>query len=167
MSGRARELAFRKELADYFEASLAADGEAGPVELSNWIPQLVERIGSDADPAHSLVTPQALASLAAMVTTKRVSRDAAREVLTILVAEGGEPAPIVQREELGALADDDGTELAAAVDRAIAGDPAAVAKLRDGNERAIGPLVGSVMRELKGRADGGQVARLIRQRVGI
>ena len=50
-AGRARDLAFRRELADYFEAALAADGEAGPVEISNWIPQLVERIGSDADPA--------------------------------------------------------------------------------------------------------------------
>ncbi len=56
-AGRARDLAFRRELADYFEAALAADGEAGPVELSNWIPQLVERIGSDADPAASRVTP--------------------------------------------------------------------------------------------------------------
>jgi aspartyl-tRNA(Asn)/glutamyl-tRNA(Gln) amidotransferase subunit B len=32
--------------------------------------------------------------------------------------------------------------------------------------RAIGPLVGYVMRETKGRADGGEVTRLIRERLG-
>ncbi len=165
--GPARDLAFRKERADYFEAALAADGEAGPVELSNWIPQLVERIGRDADPADSRVSPHALASLAAMVAGKRVSRDAGRDVLTMLVAEGGDPQTIVEREGLQALSgDDQGDEIIAAVDRAIAADPDAAAKVRDGNGRAIGALIGPVMRELKGRADGGEVSRLIRERVG-
>ncbi|HEX5192355.1 MAG TPA: Asp-tRNA(Asn)/Glu-tRNA(Gln) amidotransferase subunit GatB [Solirubrobacteraceae bacterium] len=166
-AGRARDLAFRKELADYFEAALRDDGEAGPVELSNWIPQLVERIGSDADPASSKVTPAALASLVGMVAGKHVSRDAAREVLTKLVAEGGDPAAIVEREGLGAIAAADGNdEITAAVDRAIAADPDVVAKVRAGNDRAIGALMGPVMRELKGRADGGEVRRLIRERIG-
>jgi aspartyl-tRNA(Asn)/glutamyl-tRNA(Gln) amidotransferase subunit B len=163
---RARELAFRKEQADYFEAALAADGEAGPVELSNWIPQLVERIGSDGDPADSRVTPQALAALAAMVAGKQVSRDAGRDVLTMLVAEGGDPQTIVEREGLQALSGaDEGDEIMAAVDRAIAADPDAATKVRDGNAKAIGALVGPVMRELKGRADGGEVRRLILERL--
>ena len=164
--GRARDLAFRKERADYFEAALAADGEAGPVELSNWIPQLVERIGRDADPADSRVSPQALASLAAMVAGKRVSRDAGRDVLTMLVAEGGDPQTIVEREGLQALSgDDQGDEIMAAVDRAITADPDAAAKVRDGNAKAIGALIGPVMRELKGRADGGEVRNLILERI--
>jgi aspartyl-tRNA(Asn)/glutamyl-tRNA(Gln) amidotransferase subunit B len=33
--------------------------------------------------------------------------------------------------------------------------------------KAIGPLVGYVMRETKGRADGGEVTRLIRERLGL
>ena len=32
--------------------------------------------------------------------------------------------------------------------------------------KAIGPLVGSVMKETKGRADGGEVTRLIREKLG-
>jgi aspartyl-tRNA(Asn)/glutamyl-tRNA(Gln) amidotransferase subunit B len=165
---RARDLAFRRELADYFEAALvaAADGQAGAVEVSNWIPQLVERIGSDADPAQTKVTPEALATLVAMVSTREVSRDAAREVLTTLVQEGGDPRAIVEREGLGALSDDDGDQLGRIVDQAIAADPDAAAKVAEGNMKAIGPLVGYVMRETKGRADGGEVTRMIRQRVG-
>jgi aspartyl-tRNA(Asn)/glutamyl-tRNA(Gln) amidotransferase subunit B len=100
-----------------------------------------------------------------MVAAKQVSRDAAREVLTMLVADGGEPQAIVAREDLGALGDEDGAGLGAIVDLALAADPDAVAKVAAGNMKAIGPLVGYVMRETKGRADGGEVTRLIRERV--
>jgi len=163
---RARELAFRTELGDYYESALAADGDADPVALANWIPALVERIGSDVDPAATKVTPAALATLASMVSAREVSRDAAREVLTRLVEEGGDPRAIVEREGLGAIAgEEDG--LAEVIERALAADPAAAEQVRAGNMKAIGPLVGFVMRETKGRAEGGEVTRLIRQRLGL
>jgi aspartyl-tRNA(Asn)/glutamyl-tRNA(Gln) amidotransferase subunit B len=161
---KAYELATRTERADYFEAALAADG-AEPVALANWISQLVERIGPDVDPAGSRVTPAALATLVTMLSAKEVNQSAARDVLSTLVAEGGEPRVIIEREGLGAIsADDDG--LAEIVARAIAADPDAAAKIRDGNQKPIGALVGSVMRETKGRADGGEVRRLILEQVG-
>jgi aspartyl-tRNA(Asn)/glutamyl-tRNA(Gln) amidotransferase subunit B len=163
---RARDIAFRRELADYYEAALTAGpGDVDPVELANWLPQLVERIGPDADPATTPVTPEALAFLAAMVTAKQVSRDAARDVLTRLVAEGGDPAAIVEREGLGALTDEDGDGLGSIVEAALAADPDAAAKVAAGNDKALGPLVGYVMRETKGRADGGEVRRLILERL--
>jgi aspartyl-tRNA(Asn)/glutamyl-tRNA(Gln) amidotransferase subunit B len=159
----ARLLGFRTELGDYFERALAADGD-DPITLANWIPPLIERIGSDQDPADSRVAPESLAALAAMVGAKEVSRDAARDVLTKLVEEGGDPREIVAREGLGALSgEDDG--LAVLVDAAIASDPNAAEQVRGGNRRAIGPLVGYVMRESKGRADGGEVTRLILERL--
>jgi len=163
---RARELAFRTELANYYEAALAADGEVDPVQLANWIPALVERIGSSTDPALSRVTPAALATLAGMVSAREVSRDAAREVLTEMVAEGGDPREIVARRGLGALAGDE-ADLGAIVERALAADPDAAEKVRAGNMKAVGPLVAFVMRETKGRADGGEVTRLIRERLGL
>jgi aspartyl-tRNA(Asn)/glutamyl-tRNA(Gln) amidotransferase subunit B len=164
---RARELAFRGELADYFEKTVAAVADGGgptPVELANWIPQLVERIGSDADPSESRVSPESLTTLVAMVQARQVSRDAAREVLTRLVTEGGDPREIVSAEGLGALGDDD--ELVELVEQALASDPSAAAAVRNGNQKALGPLVGFVMRETKGRADGGEVRRLILERLG-
>ena len=69
-----------------------------------------------------------------MVGAKQVSRDAAREVLTRLVDEGGDPRAIVEREGLGAISDDDGG-LGEVVDRAIAADPDAADKVRGGNPR--------------------------------
>jgi aspartyl-tRNA(Asn)/glutamyl-tRNA(Gln) amidotransferase subunit B len=160
---RAHELAFRAELGDYFELVLAGNG-VDPVSAANWIPQLVERIGSDADPAQSKVAPGALATLVAMVGAKEVGREAAREVLTRLVAEGGDPRAIVQAEGLGAMHAEDGG-VAELVDRAIAADPDAADKVRAGNTNAVGPLVGYVMRESKGRADGAEVRQLILARL--
>lgn len=159
----ARLFAFRPELGDYFERAVAAGGGVGPTEIANWIPQLVERIGSDADPSASKVSPESLAKLASMVNAKEVSRDAGREVLSQLVASGGDPRGIVEREGLGALSGDDG--LGEIVDRAVAADPAAAEQVRAGNRKAIGPLVGYVMRETKGRADGGEVTKLIVERL--
>jgi aspartyl-tRNA(Asn)/glutamyl-tRNA(Gln) amidotransferase subunit B len=166
---RSHVLAFRPELGAFFERALEAggalDGGIDAVELANWIPQLVERIGSDADPGASNVMPESLAMLAAMVQAGEVSRDAAREVLTKLVEHGGDPREIVEREGLGALTAEEDDELAAIVDAAIAADPAAAEQIRAGNERAYGPLVGYVMRETKGRANGKEVKELIRGRL--
>jgi aspartyl-tRNA(Asn)/glutamyl-tRNA(Gln) amidotransferase subunit B len=160
----AKMLAFRTDLGDYFEAALAADG-ADPQPLANWVTnELVRNVG-DADPADSKLSPGALARLVAMVEDKAVTADGAKQVLERLVAEGGDPAAIVEAEELGAMGD--GGELAEVVARAIEGDPDAADKVRGGNAKAIGALVGAVMRETKGRADGGEVTRLIREQLGL
>ena len=100
-----------------------------------------------------------------MVEDKTVTRDNAKQVLERLVAEGGDPAAIVEAEGLGAMSD--GGELAEIVARAIESDPAAADQVRGGNAKAIGALVGAVMRETKGRADGGEVTRLIRAKLGV
>jgi aspartyl-tRNA(Asn)/glutamyl-tRNA(Gln) amidotransferase subunit B len=164
---RARMLAFRPELGAYFDRALAADGGGGdPVTIANWIEQLIERIGSDVDPARSKVTPESLATLASMVAARDVSREAARDVLTMLVERGGDPREIVEREGLGAITAGEDGQLAELVDAAIAADPGAAEQVRAGNDRATGPLVGYVMRETKGRADGGEVRRLILERLG-
>nr|WP_249020828.1 Asp-tRNA(Asn)/Glu-tRNA(Gln) amidotransferase subunit GatB [Conexibacter sp. S30A1] len=163
---RARDLAFRSELADFFEAALAATPNGEPVALANWMQTLVERLEDGADPAGSLVSPAAFAQLVAMVSEKAISREAGREVLDMLVAQGGDPAAIVEREGLGAISADDGG-LGDVVAAALASDPDAAEQVRAGNMKAMGPLVGYVMRETKGRADGAEINRLIRQQLGI
>jgi aspartyl-tRNA(Asn)/glutamyl-tRNA(Gln) amidotransferase subunit B len=164
-AARSRELAFRADLADFFERTLAAEGngQITPTEVANWLPQLMARIGPENDPATSSVTPENLAELVRLILARQVSRDAAREVLDVLVKSGGRPGEIIQERGLGALSDG----LEEAVEAAIAGDPAAAEQVRGGNMKALGPLVGQVMRETKGRADGGEVRRLILERLQV
>ena len=45
--------------------------------------------------------------------------------------------------------------------------PDVVEKLRAGNMKPIGVIVGHVMRETKGRADGGEVTRIVREKLGL
>ncbi len=175
----ARQLAFDAELGEYFERTIAAalhgaaeTTGAGGVDagaIANWVTgELIARLreagDGEAGPASSKVSPDALARLVGMVEAKQVTTGAAREVLATLVAEGGDPAEIVERQGLGQMSDSG--ELEAVVERAIEAEPAAAEKVRSGNPKAIGPIVGAVMRETKGRADGGEVTRLIRDKLG-
>jgi aspartyl-tRNA(Asn)/glutamyl-tRNA(Gln) amidotransferase subunit B len=158
----AKLLAFRSELGDFYEAALSADG-GDPRTLANWTTnELTARIG-DADPAATKLDPGAFARLVGMVTAKEVSASAGKEVLDVLVSEGGDPAAVVESKGLGRAGED---ELGAIVERAIADNPEAVEKIKAGKDAAIGAIVGAVMRETKGRADGGEVQRLIRERLG-
>ena len=50
---------------------------------------------------------------------------------------------------------------------ALAANADAAERVRGGNEKAIGPIVGAVMRETKGRADGTEVTRLVHEQLGI
>jgi aspartyl-tRNA(Asn)/glutamyl-tRNA(Gln) amidotransferase subunit B len=173
----AQQLAFRAELGDYFELALGAGAEPAPPAqvLANWISSdLAGRLqdgagaggdGAGGDPIHSRVEPAAMAALVGLVASKLISVGAARQVLDRLVAEGGDPRAIVAAEGLAAL--DGGDELAAIVALALAANADAAERVKGGNAKAIGPIVGYVMRETKGRADGGEVTRLINEQLEI
>jgi aspartyl-tRNA(Asn)/glutamyl-tRNA(Gln) amidotransferase subunit B len=162
----AQRLAFRSELGGFFEAALLAQVDVSAQMLANWVTgELVARLDDAQDPSEGQVTPQALAELVGMVSSKQVSVGAARQVLDKLIAEGGDPAAIVAAEGLGAIGGgDDG--LAKIVAAALAANADAAERVRAGNEKAIGPIVGAVMRETKGRADGTEVTRLVHEQLG-
>jgi aspartyl-tRNA(Asn)/glutamyl-tRNA(Gln) amidotransferase subunit B len=161
-------LAFRGELGDYFEAALAVEADPAPPAqaLANWIAgDLVARLADGEDPAGSRVQAPALAALVGLVSAKRVSVGAGRQVLDRLLADGGgDPAAIIEAEGLGAI--DGEAELGAIVAAALREHPDAAERVRNGNAKAIGPIVGAVMRETKGRADGTEVTRLVHEQLG-
>jgi aspartyl-tRNA(Asn)/glutamyl-tRNA(Gln) amidotransferase subunit B len=151
----ARLFAFDPDWGDYFERV-----EGDPRAVANWVTEL--RARADAPDA---VEPAALAKLVGLVEARTVTPGNARVVLDRLVADGGDPAEIVEREDLGALGDSG--DLAGIVAKVIEDNPDVVERIRGGNAKAMGALVGPVMRETKGRADGGEVNRLIREQLGV
>jgi aspartyl-tRNA(Asn)/glutamyl-tRNA(Gln) amidotransferase subunit B len=161
----ARLLAYEPQWGGWFERAAAAGDGAESRTVANWVTELRTRLGADADPASSPVQPAAVATLARLVQSRAINAGAGRQVLDVLVVEGGDPEAIVEREGLGAMGS--GDELAAIVAAAIAANEAAAERVRGGNEKAVGPIVGHVMRETKGRADGGEVGRLIREQLGV
>ena len=151
----ARLFAFDPEWGDYFER---VEGE--PRTVANWVTELRGRADSP-----GTVEPAALGKLVALVEARTVTAGNARVVLDRLIADGGDPAEIVEREDLGAMGDSD--ELAGIVAKVIEDNPDVVERIRGGNTKAMGALVGPIMRETKGKADGGEVNRLIREQLGV
>ena len=158
-------LASRTDLGDYFEAALATNG-ADAQPLANWVcNELAPRVGEE-DPSTSNVAPAALAKLVALVGAKAVTPQNAKIVLDRLVADGGDPAQIVDAEGLGAMQGGDDA-LESVVEAALAANADAAEKIRAGNTKAIGAIIGHVMRETKGRADGAEVTRIVRAKLDV
>jgi aspartyl-tRNA(Asn)/glutamyl-tRNA(Gln) amidotransferase subunit B len=152
----ARLLAFRPELGDHFEAALAEDS-AGPAALANWIINEDEALR---------VPPASLATLVAMVEAREITREAGQRVLGRLAESGsGDPRAIVEAEGLGAIGG--GDELAPIVAAALEANPDVAEKLRGGDMKPVGVIVGAVMKETRGRADGKDVTRLVREQLGL
>ncbi len=155
----ARLFAFEPEWGDYYEAAAAATG-AEPRAVANWVTELRGRADSP-----DRVEPAALARLVELVEARTVTAGNGRVVLDRMVADGGDPADIVAREDLGAM--EDSSELAGIVARVLEDNPDVVERIRGGNSKAMGALMGPIMRETKGKADGGEVNRLIREKLGV
>ena len=157
------QLAFDVELGAYFEAVLAESSDVAPPTAAVWVTGELAAARREVDGSNP--SPRNLSRLIREVDAKQVSQGAARQILRFLVAEEADPMEIAQREGLAGL--EDSGELEAIVERALEADPEAAERVRDGNPKAIGPLVGFVMRETNGRADGGEVTRLIHAKLGI
>ena len=81
-----------------------------------------------------------------------------------MLAGEGSPGEVVAYRGLAIVSDDGALE--ASVDRALASNPDAAQKVRDGKMQAVGALIGAVMREMKGKADAGRVRALIMDKLG-
>jgi aspartyl-tRNA(Asn)/glutamyl-tRNA(Gln) amidotransferase subunit B len=160
-------LATDPRTAGYFENVVEAADGIEPRVLANWVTgelaAALRQAEVEGGAADSRVSPPALAALVRLVQEKKISHGSGKTVLAAMVVEGGDPAVIVEREGLAQMSDSG--ELEAIVEKAMADNPDAVEKIRAGNGKAIGAIVGAVMRETKGRADGGEVNRIIREKL--
>ncbi len=105
-----------------------------------------------------------LAALTKMEISGQLTATQAKQVLAeLVIAGGGDPAVIAAAKGFEAL---DTTALETLVDDAIAANAAAWEKFLAGEDKAIGALVGAVMKASRGQADGGAVTALLRSKRG-
>jgi glutaminyl-tRNA synthetase len=104
-----------------------------------------------------------LAELVGLLSSGEISNRIAKQVLTVLVADGGSPVDIIESRGLKAVADA-GT-LGPMIDGIIAANPGQTAAYRGGNARMLGFFVGQVMRQTQGKADPGVVNALLREKL--
>ncbi|MFZ9863970.1 MAG: Asp-tRNA(Asn)/Glu-tRNA(Gln) amidotransferase subunit GatB [Ilumatobacteraceae bacterium] len=158
----------------------AADGEAVMVVVERGQDDYVLAVAeAGADAARALVhvkeayaeqgaeprVPAAdLARMIIMETGGKLTSTQAKTVLAELVANGGGDAEaIATANGFEAM---DTSALEAMVDEVIAAQPDAWAKYCAGEEKAMGALVGAIMKASKGKADGKAVTALLQSKRG-
>jgi aspartyl-tRNA(Asn)/glutamyl-tRNA(Gln) amidotransferase subunit B len=164
----ATQLAGEPETAKYFEDAAEYAGSVESQVVANWVTgDLAAALRQLDKSAKNRPEPKDLAKIITMVSEKRISHKSGRETLFAVVQNDKlDPEGYVERKGLTQMSSDGG-ELEAIVSAAVEANPKAAEQIRAGNEKAIGAIVGAVMKETKGRADGGEVNRLIREKLAL
>ncbi len=150
-------------LAPLLDEAVAAGAPAA--EAANWLTNEVTAWANErgVEPAAAPLTASHLAELTALVADQTLSKKLARQVLDRVLAGEGPPREVAAARGLAQISDTG--ELERAVDAAIAADPAAAQRVRDGNRKAVGALVGAVMKATKGQANPALVNELLTGRL--
>ncbi len=153
-----------RDLADFFDRTVALHPDAKTV--SNWVMGELLRLlnAGNLDITRSLIKPAGLAELLRLMDQGTISGKMAKVIFEEMFSTGKDPGTIVREQGLVQISDEG--ELAAVVDRVLAGNPGVVEDFRAGKERALGFLVGQVMKETKGKANPGLVNKLLKERLG-
>ena len=152
-----------RETADYFEA--AAKGRDGKTVANFLINELFGRLARiEKDLANSPVSAARLGALVDLVASNAISGRTAKDVLDEMVETGADPAAIVDRKGLRQISDTGAIE--AAIDAAIAANPAQAEQYRAGNAKVAGWFVGQVMKATGGKANPKIVNDVLAKKLG-
>lgn len=156
-------LTVTKEMADYFEATVAQG--ADPKQASNWIMgELSGYLNAEQKELQDIaLTPEALAGMIKLIENGTISSKIAKTVFRELVEKGGDPEQIVKEKGLVQISDEGA--LLKIVVKAIDNNPQSVEDYKNGKKKAIGFLVGQVMKETKGQANPQMVNKLIQEEI--
>lgn len=152
---QAERIAARRELADYYEATLAAATAAGaPVAeaaavAAGWI--TTEVASREKRDGRLAVAPERLGELVQLLAAKELPRNAAREVFSAMCDSGRSARELTA--ELGFTELARGSRLDDLAIRLVAEHPADRDAYRAGKKKVIGFFVGQLMRELRGKVD--------------
>jgi len=140
---------------------------ASAAAVANWLAGEVtgHLAASGTSLADSGLTGAHLAELVALVDDGTLSSTMAKQVLIgVLEGRGADgPRAVAAARGLQQIGDDDA--LGAVIAEVVAANADAVAAVRGGNEKAIGALVGQVMRATQGRADPQRTNELLRRAI--
>lgn len=140
-----------KDTSDYFEKVVEAG--ADPKASVNWIMGEFASQLSNAgiEIAKAPVTPENLAKLLALIAKGTISGKIAKKVFAEMWKDGADPEEIVKAQGLVQISDTGA--LKELVVKVIANNPKAVEDFKAGKKKAVGALVGQIMKETKGKAN--------------
>ncbi len=152
-----------KELADYFEHCVRAYSR--PKAIGNWILGEFNRLLNlhGIEIAECKVTPQNLVSLLRLIDQGTISGKIAKVVFAEMFTRGRAAETIVKKKGLVQISDRHA--MVPIVEKVLAGNPGAVADYKAGKGRALGFLVGQVMKATQGQANPALVNKLLKEKL--
>ncbi|KJS49264.1 MAG: glutamyl-tRNA amidotransferase, partial [Peptococcaceae bacterium BRH_c23] len=152
-----------KALSDYFDAALAYYGDAKT--LANWVMGDLARLlnSNQCRVVDSPISPEKLAELLALIEKGTISGKIAKSVIEEMYNTSKDAKTIVKEKGLAQISDEGA--LLGIIDSVLAANPQSVEDYRAGKDRAIGFLVGQIMKATKGQANPGVVNQLLKERL--
>ncbi len=153
-----------RELAEYFEATATAAGNAKAA--SNWVMgEVLRTMKERAIPVERVpLSPSALAGLIRIVEQGTISSTVAKDVFAKMYDSGRSADDIVAADGLAQVSDTSAIE--PHVQKVVDGHPEVIAEIRAGKDRKFQFLVGQVMKESRGKADPKVVTDLLKKAIG-
>jgi aspartyl-tRNA(Asn)/glutamyl-tRNA(Gln) amidotransferase subunit B len=162
-------LTARRDVADYFEAVVAAHGNAKAA--SNWIMSDILRVLRERrlDDAHTItewpIAPARLAELIGLIDDGTINGKIAKTVFEEMLATGPEASPRAIVEKKGLVQVSDEGPIVAAIEQILAANADKVAEYRAGKDKLLGFFVGQVMKATGGKANPALVNTLLAERL--
>lgn len=152
-----------KATADYFEA--AVDAGADPKACVNWLMgEFASQLSTDGiEIAKAPVSAENLAALLKLISKGTISGKIAKKVFATMWKEGGNPEEIVKAQGLVQISDT--AELSKLVDEVVGKNPKAVGDFKAGKKKAVGALVGQIMKATKGKANPRVINELLNKKL--
>lgn len=152
-----------KATADYFEA--AVDAGADPKACVNWLMgEFASQLSTDGiEIAKAPVSTENLAALLKLISKGTISGKIAKKVFATMWKEGGNPEEIVKAQGLVQISDT--AELSKLVDEVVGKNPKAVEDFKAGKKKAVGALVGQIMKATKGKANPRVINELLNKKL--
>jgi aspartyl-tRNA(Asn)/glutamyl-tRNA(Gln) amidotransferase subunit B len=165
----AETLSATKALGDFFDQAVRS-GDADFKSIANWIiNNPFEKMGrgpgggGPGGDALLAIPPADFAELVGLVGSKRISNNQGKSVLAEMLSSGRKASEIVADAAMEQISDLG--ELEAIVDSVIASNEEVAERIRSGDQKPFGFLVGQVMKESKGQADPGIVNKILKERL--
>ncbi len=157
----AKVLTVTKEMADFFEATIQAGADAKMA--SNWLMGDVSGYlnAEQKELADLPLTPESLAGMIKLIENGTISSKIAKAVFKELIEHGGDAEQIVKEKGLVQISDE-GALLKIATE-IIDANPQSVEDFKSGKAKAVGFLVGQMMKATKGQANPQMVNKILQE----
>jgi aspartyl-tRNA(Asn)/glutamyl-tRNA(Gln) amidotransferase subunit B len=148
-------------MSDFFDQTVEAGADAK--QASNWLMGEVSAYlnSEKLELAETKLTPSNLAGMITLVADGTISSKIAKKVFRELITNGGEAKEVVEAKGLVQLSDP--AQLLPIITEVLDNNQQSVDDFKNGKDRAVGFLVGQIMKATKGQANPGVVNKLLKE----